>query len=180
MIKKAIERHSYALARSVEELHRHTERMQTAFDEARQSIHSSDYRGGKMSAHEMLNTVINMDIAESEYREAQGARTKIDRLISSLTAELQDIQERVNLVLNTSDIDADINSLQRDFDEKGGNRFIEEARKMCLQHSGKPCPKKSAHLLWDAYKIPVFGEITYETALMHVLDRHSQKKKRGE
>ncbi|MDO5124617.1 MAG: hypothetical protein Q4D44_08155 [Eubacteriales bacterium] len=88
MIKKAIERHSYALARGIEELHQHTERMQTAFDEARQRIRNPDYRGGKMSAHEMLNAIINMDIAESEYREAQGARVKIDRLISSLTAEL--------------------------------------------------------------------------------------------
>lgn len=180
MMKKAIERHSYALARGIEELHQHTERMQTAFDEARQSIRNPDYRGGKMSAHEMLNFVVNMDIAENEYREAQGARVKIDRLISSLTAELQDIQAGADLVLNTTNIDLDIFALKKEFDEKGGNRFVEEAKKICSQHSGKPCPKKSAHLLWEAYKIPVFGDITYETALKHVLDRYSQKKKRGE
>ncbi|MGN0453097.1 MAG: hypothetical protein ACI4GZ_04765 [Ruminococcus sp.] len=180
MIKTAIERHSYALARGIEELHQHTERMQTAFDEARQSIRNPDYRGGKMSAHEMLNFVVNMDIAENESKEAQGARVKIDRLVSTLNAELQDIQAGADLVLNTTNIDLDIFSLKKVFDEKGGKHFVEEAKKMCSQHLGKPCPKKSARLLWEAYKIPVFGDITYETALKHVLDRYSKKKKRGE
>lgn len=180
MIKTAIERHSYALARGIEELHQHTERMQNAFNEARQSIRNPDYRGGKMSAHEMLNVIVNMDIVESEYQEAQGTKAKIDRLVSILIAELQDIQANVDLVLSTTNIDLDIFALKKEFDEKGGQHFVDEARKMCSQHSGKPCPKKSARLLWEAYKIPVFGDITYETALKHVLDRYSQKKKRGE
>lgn len=179
MIKTAIERHSYALARGIEELHQHTERMQTAFDEARQSIRNPDYRCGKMSAHEMLNFVVNIDIAENEYREAQGARAKIDRLISSLTAELQDIQAGADLVLNTTNIDLDIFALKKEFDEKGGNRFVEEAKKMCSQHSGKPCPKKSARLLWEAYRIPVLGDITYETALKYVLEKYTQTQKQG-
>ena len=42
MIKKAIERHSYALARGIEELHQHTERMQTAFDEAMECLASHE------------------------------------------------------------------------------------------------------------------------------------------
>lgn len=174
MIKTAIERHAFALARGIEELHQHTERMQTAFDEARQAIRNPDYRGGKMSAHEMLYVIVNMDIAEREYSEARGARVKIDRILSTLTAELQDIQEEANIVLNTTNIDLDIFALKKEFKAKGGERFIEEAQKLCNEHSEKPCPKKSARLLWDAYKIPIIGDVTFETALKYVLEK--QKK----
>lgn len=180
MIKKAIERHSYALARGIEELHQHSERMQDAVNDARQTIRNADYRDGKMSAHEMLRYIINMDIAENEYREAKRTRAKIDRLISTLTAELQDIQESIVFIMNANGIEADMSSLNKEFEAKGGERFFEEAQKLSNLKSGKPWPKGTARLLWEAYGIPIIGDVTFETALKHVIDYHSQKKKRGE
>lgn len=180
MIKKAIEKHTYALARNIEELHQHTERMQDAINDARLTVRNADFRDGKLSAHEMLRYTLNMDIAEKEYKEAQEIKVKINRLLSSLNAELKDVQESADLVLNTTNIDLDVLALKKEFEDKGGKHFVQEIRKMCDRYSGKPCPKKSAQLLWEAYKIPIFGETTYETALKYVLEKCTEKQKRGE
>ncbi|MBE6677929.1 MAG: hypothetical protein E7597_03945 [Ruminococcaceae bacterium] len=179
MIKKAIEGHSYALARGIEELHQHTERMQDAVNDARLTIRNADYRDGKLSAHEMLRYTVNMDIAENEYREAQAVRSKIDRLLSSLNAELQSIQEVAVFALNADGIEADMSALDKEFKAKGGEHFFEEAKKLSNLKSGKPWPKGTARLLWEAYGIPIIGNVTFETALKCVLERHGIKQKKG-